>query len=705
MEKLNEITPYQAAVDYINRGFAVFPLKYKGKTPLTANGCKDATTDAAVVKAWWQRWPNANIGIATGQKSGGLIVIDLDIDENKGLDGYHTLRDWEHDNGNLPDTWQSITGRGGNHLFFRSPKSAGNRAGILEGVDIRGDGGYIVAPPSIHQNGKKYEWEQSPEEFELAEADDTVFRLLETKNTNQNDSEFKPPEIVPAGKRNDIMFKFSCSLQAKGLTDEAIIAAIKIENEKRCNPPLPEDELMRTIKSALRHEKGVKITQKPNQVNSPVKAKNVLEVKARLEFNEETGRLIQSIDNVCEVLRQDPDLSGKIRYNTLSYAPFVFGDLPWCKGGYREWNNTDDSNLKCYIESTYGLKNLEKIMEALNIVVNENKFNPVVDYLEQLPWDGKPHIENLLSDYLGVKKDRYSIECMKLFMLGAINRAYYPGCKFDYMPVLVGEQGVGKSTFFKILAGNDDWYNDNFNTVDGDKATEKLRGMWIVELAELLAVKKAQAVESIKAFITSTVDTYRPPYGRRTEQRPRVCVFAGTTNSTHFLTDRTGNRRYLPLMVNKSDVKKSMFENREAVQEDFRQAWAEALHIFKTKNPKLVLPEELMQVVKDIQGSYIEEDVRVGIIQEWLDNTKEDYVCAAMIYEVALGNERQKPDRRISNEIHDIMQHSISGWHKVENQNQGRLRLKVYGVQICYERVVRGSDGFHEVGDSELPFM
>lgn len=707
MIALSDFNPYQAAVEYINKGLAVFPLKHRDKTPLTKNGCKDATTDAAIVKGWWQKWPNANIGIATGSKSGGLVVIDLDIDENKGLDGYHTLRDWERENGNLPDTWQSITGRGGNHLFFKTDRQITNRTGLLEGVDVRGEGGYIVVPPSIHKNGKAYEWEQSPNEFELAEADNIVYKLLDTK-PEEVTNEFKVPEVIQDGKRNSTMYKYACSLQAKGLTDEAIIAAMKIENDKRCNPPLPEDELMRTIKSALKHEKGIKTEHKqlPQQKNTPT---NIFEVRAMLTLNDK-GNIVQSIQNICTVLRSDPNLKGKIKYNILSYSPFIYGSLPWDEAeNYREWNNTDDSNLKCYIESNYGLKSLDKIMEALNIVVNENRFNPVIDYLEQLQWDGKPHIENLLSDYLGVEKNKYSIECMKLFMLGAINRAYYPGCKFDYMPVLVGEQGVGKSTFFKILAGNDDWYNDNFNTVDGDKATEKLRGMWIVELAELLAVKKAQAVESIKAFITSTVDTYRPPYGRRTEQRPRVCVFAGTTNSTHFLTDRTGNRRYLPLMVRKDHVKKSMFENKDQVQEDFRQAWAEALHIFKTQKPKLVLPKDLENTVKTIQNSYVEEDVRVGVIQEWLDNTKEDYTCAAMIYELALGNDRQKPDRRMSNEIHDIMEHSIHGWKRVENEHGGRKKLKVYGTQICYERVVSGEEIKNDFipisNDIDIPFM
>ena len=574
-------TPYQAAVEYINMGLAVFPVAYKGKHPLTKNGCKDATTDAAIVKGWWQQWPNANIGIATGSKSGGLFVIDLDADDDKGINGYQTLRDWERENGDLPETIQSITGRGGYHLFYRGTKLIGNRAKVMEGIDVRGEGGYIIAPPSIHPNGKAYEWEQSPDEFAIASANDLVYRLIEYRQ--ETSAEFTVPEKVPAGERNQTMFRYACSLQSKGLSDEAILAAIKIENEKRCNPPLPEKELEKTIQSALKYEKGAKILNFSRQ-GVP---EQPTERMVTLRYGE-NGKIQQTIENVCEALRNDPALKDHIRYNTLSYSPFIFGGVPWDPHNqYREWTNSDDSNLKCYIEGKYGLKSLEKIMEAFTVVANENKYNPITDYLEGLEWDQKPHIENLLSDFLGVEKTRYSIEGMKLFLLGAINRAYHPGCKFDYMPVLVGEQGVGKSTFFKRLAGKDEWYNDNFNTVDGDKAAEKLRGMWIVEMAELLAVKKAQQVESIKAFITSTVDTYRPPYGRRTEQRPRVCVFAGTTNSSHFLTDRTGNRRYLPLMVNKQAIKRSMFDRPDEVAEEFRQAWAEALYIFRTEDPPL----------------------------------------------------------------------------------------------------------------------
>lgn len=141
---------YDAAIEYAKKGFAVFPLKYRDKVPLTRNGCKDATTDAAQIKAWWQKYPNANIGLATGSVSQNVFVIDLDIDEDRGIDGYHSLEDWQREHGDFPETWTAITGRGGYHLYYRGNGKIKNRAGIIDGVDIRGNGGYVVAPPSIH---------------------------------------------------------------------------------------------------------------------------------------------------------------------------------------------------------------------------------------------------------------------------------------------------------------------------------------------------------------------------------------------------------------------------------------------------------------------------------------------------------------------------------------------------------------------------
>ena len=186
-----------------------------------------------------------------------------------------------------------------------------------------------------------------------------------------------------------------------------------------------------------------------------------------------------------------------------------------------------------------------------------------------------------------------------------------------------------------------------------------------------------------------------------------MCVFAGTTNNDHFLTDRTGNRRFLPIVTRKDHVKKSMFQNREDVMKDFEQAWGEAMYLFKeaSENPTLVLPKKLQGYVETMQEVFMEEDVRVGIIQEWLDHTKEERICVAMLYQKALGNEDSKPNRMESNDLHSIMLNLIKGWHRLDNANGGRAKCGGYGTQVCYERDANfsDSDGFEPV-QGKLPW-
>ena len=245
------------ALYYASHGLAVFPIKSRSKAPLTQHGLKDASKKPAQIESWWTRWPSANIGIATGSVSGGLVVIDLDIDKDKGIDGRVTLREWEAQHGKLPDkTWLSITGRGG--YFYKSTEVVKNRTGIYEGVDIRGDGGYIVAPPSVHPNGNIYEWEQDPITTPLAEIDSKVREfLLDPFSEKLQREVFSAPEQIPEGERTNILVKLVCSQQAKGLSDEAIRAAVRAENEAKCNPPLTDEELEKEVFPALaRYKKG-----------------------------------------------------------------------------------------------------------------------------------------------------------------------------------------------------------------------------------------------------------------------------------------------------------------------------------------------------------------------------------------------------------------------------------------------------------------
>ena len=241
------------ALEYTGMGLAVFPLRARNKTPATKNGCKDATTDQKQIASWWNRWPDANIGIATGSVSGGLVVIDLDRDEEKGRDGYEILQEWQRQHGQLPDTCQSITGRGGYHLLYRDTAEHRNAQALFEGVDIRGEGGYIVAPPSIHPNGHAYEWEQGPDEFEIAPADDLVREFIKGPKKKEQQY-FHQPAVIPEGQRTSTLVHLIGSQRAKGLGETAIRAAIQAENEEKCVPPLSDQELEQEVFPALKRD-------------------------------------------------------------------------------------------------------------------------------------------------------------------------------------------------------------------------------------------------------------------------------------------------------------------------------------------------------------------------------------------------------------------------------------------------------------------
>lgn len=253
------------ALFYARLGLAVFPVKAWGSTandfkaPLIQGGFQAASTDPGQIEAWWSRWPEANIGIATGKASGGLTVIDLDVKEEKGIDGRVTLREWETGHGKFPgDTWLSITGSGGYHYFYRDSSGTGCHTGLYEGIDIRGNGGYVVVPPSRHFNKRQYEWEQDPMLYSLADADSTVLNFLAGPAPKGWEKKpFQIPEQIPVGQRTDGMVKLACSQQAKGLSDDAIRAAVRAENDLKCVPPLTEQELEKEVFPALkRYEKG-----------------------------------------------------------------------------------------------------------------------------------------------------------------------------------------------------------------------------------------------------------------------------------------------------------------------------------------------------------------------------------------------------------------------------------------------------------------
>lgn len=277
------MTMLDNALKYARKyGFSVFPLGHRAKTPVVENGFKEATTDPTQIELWWTDKPFANIGIATGEMSGNLAVIDLDIKPDKGIDGDLSLKEWESCHGAFPDTVCATTGSGGRHLYYIVDKPFPCARGIIDGVDIRCNGGYVVAPGSVHANGNTYEWDVSPDDMPIATANSSVYALLEKISTEVNNTTFKSPERIKEGLRTDTLFKLACSLQAKALSDEAIRAAVMTENAEKCEPPLSDAELEKTVFTALsRYPKGEPIktdTAKSEPTVSPLKIISAIEL-------------------------------------------------------------------------------------------------------------------------------------------------------------------------------------------------------------------------------------------------------------------------------------------------------------------------------------------------------------------------------------------------------------------------------------------
>jgi len=240
-----------------------------GKHPRTPHGVNDATTDEAAIRSWWTRWPSANIGIATGAAS-GIVVLDID---NRHA-GKQSLEELERRHEMLSPTATVRTGGGGNHLFFRHPGGRiPNRTDLLglSGLDIRGDGGYVVAPPSRHVSGEIYLWEASPDEVAISEMPPWLIHLLlePTKRAGDGPASEAGPKIME-GQRNSCLASLAGTMRARGMGRAAIEAALLEENQEKCCPPLPDSEVIAIAKSVARYPHSANSANSASQSNGSV---------------------------------------------------------------------------------------------------------------------------------------------------------------------------------------------------------------------------------------------------------------------------------------------------------------------------------------------------------------------------------------------------------------------------------------------------
>lgn len=334
--------------------------------------------------------------------------------------------------------------------------------------------------------------------------------------------------------------------------------------------------------------------------------------KGKLVRQKKSTQLENSLYNIKLIMQNDHYLKN-IVFNQLADGMEIKGEVHWSHPG-KFWRDADDAQLICYVDDNYGTFSARNYDIAVTKTVDDRSYHPIREYFDSLPpWDGVRRVDTLFVDYLGAADNEYTHAVSRKVLCAAYKRIEEPGIKFDYMPVLNGAQGIGKSTFIANLGMG--WFSDSLTLSDmNDKtAAEKLQGYWILEIGELAGMKKAD-LDKVKAFISRVDDKYRASFGRRVTSHPRQCVFFGTTNSENgYLRDITGNRRYWNIKVSGNGKYKPWQMTTEIVQ----QIWAE-VKILADAGEILYLPPELEEYAKQEQREAMEQDDREGLVVEYL---------------------------------------------------------------------------------------
>jgi len=628
-----------AALDYAQRGWSVIPLKPRDKRPLVAwEAYQTQRASVEQVREWWDQYPGANVGLVTGAIS-GIVVLDVD-----GPDGEASLAGKD-----IPVTPSVATGKG-RHIYLAHPGGTiKNFARKLPGLDLRGDGGYVVAPLSVHPSGRVYTWIDGPDvplaempawllelvrptepqrpaprpavqqvDREAAYAQraldaelDAVARAPEgTRNDTLNRAAFNLGQLVAAGllDRGDVEDQLVHTAVANGLTVREALATVRsgLAAGERQPRTIPDRPLVRGSSHRVAEEpQGAGAT---DQV--PLAPKNPLtqDFQAALAW-----------------------LGYTFRYNLMTDTVEAH------HGGVVEDLTDPVAAHICMQMWDLGYKNPGVIERVILATANENSYHPIRDYLEGLAWDGTPRI-SLLATYFrddhGLATDRngrrmsvFSLY-LRRWLVGAVARVL--GAEQNVMLVLAGPQGIGKSHFCKWLASGVDrrYYLEEPAYPDKRDSIVHLVDTFIWEVGELGATTKRADVEALKQFITKPYVSRRPPYGKRHVNRQAVAALIGTVNGDGggFLNDPTGSRRFMTVQLR--EIKRGYDED---IPID--QLWAEAVHLYRNGEPwALEGPEAAIR--DELNEAHQVPDAALALVQKYFIVDPEDTDSAMTLADV-----------------------------------------------------------------------
>ena len=362
--------------------------------------------------------------------------------------------------------------------------------------------------------------------------------------------------------------------------------------------------------------------------------------------NKSDNAIKNTMVNLEIIFLNDPNYSGKIEFNELTQMRTL---------DRKEWKDVTENRIKLYLEKKYSLvTSIDSINQVCSIIADDNSYHPIKEYLHSIQWDGIHRIKSVFTDFLGATDNLYTQSVAVVTFTGAVARILNAGVKFDTCTVLTGGQGVGKSKFIAKIAVKPEWFTDGVTTFDGKDFYESIQGKWIVELGEGTAFQKS-IKERSKQAITSQQDFYRKPYGRNPEQRPRQCVFFGTTNNYDFLKDETGDRRYYPIDVNIAKAIKSI--DKDLTPEYISQLWAEAVQLYKSGQSIYIQDSQVLALAEQEQRKHFDESplqsdiynfLEIPITTHWYDASLEARINHIRAYQTGEQTEGAYKRDRIS---------------------------------------------------------
>jgi predicted P-loop ATPase len=391
----------------------------------------------------------------------------------------------------------------------------------------------------------------------------------------------------------------------------------------------------------------------------------------------------ETLRNLEEILTKNARTAGKIRYNEFTREVRLGGKLPGLKlkvpDEGMEWPDIADLALKLFIEKRHNLSYAATaIREGVMVVAQRQSYHPVREYFDSLEWDGVERLDTLLIRTAGAADTPFHRAACRKTFTAAVARIYVPGTKFDQMLVLEGGQGIGKSTFWRVVARG--WFSDGL--VIGSEAREVIeqtKNSMIVEIPELVQGRRAEA-EHQKAFISRQTDRARAAYARSAFDYPRQFILVGTTNDSNYLTDASGNRRWWCVKCEASEFDMAV------VEQERDQLWAEAIVRYRAGEPLWLEDPSVRQEAEVIQKDRMHDDAWIDTIRGWLDRpirsdhwkraggqtgdfddgvtmVERDRTCAMEIWTECLGGEPDKINRQVQGRIADAMR-SIPGWNR-----------------------------------------